>query len=262
MLLVYNGCCKPKRTPVPPKDYTSYLESIIALSERILAELANHQTTVTIDLSPVIIELQRIKSEMQNITTAIEQNTQLLLAQFLAVVNQIEGFKSSVLTALQSFGDLFKLESDESQALLSDLVRKVSELDLTIEIELFEFDFTITAGNQGGNYHIPHGTTELIIIAKTCDSFLVNDLEYAEGMHLGRDWRGTGRKVIVNGNKDVMLMPESEHHITYTALRNVGDITSDGDLVVRKGRRIQPTTSAVDDLTALADLAQSTVEGI
>jgi hypothetical protein len=261
MLLVYTGCCKPKQPPASLKDYSAYLESIIQLSERILAEVGNHQQATATDLSPVIAELQRIKVEMQSITTSVNENTQLLLAQFLAIANQIEGFESSILVAMNSFSSLFKLESDESQLLLSELVRKVSELDLTIEIELFEFDFTITAGSQGGNYVIPHGTTELVIIAKTCDSFLVNELEYAEGMHLGRDWRGAGRKVVVNGKKDVMLMPESEHHVTYTAIRNIGDITSTGDLVICKGRREQPVTvSAGDDLTVLIDLAQSAME--
>jgi hypothetical protein len=260
MLLVYTGCCKPKKSPAPPKDYSSYLESIIKLSERILVEVSDHQTTTSIDLSPVIAELQRIKADMQNVTVSIEQNTQILLNQFIAITNNIDGFKSSILVAMNSFSSLFKLESDESQALLAELVRKVSDLDLTVEIELFEFDFTIVAGTQGGNYIVPYGTTELVIIAKTCDSFLVNELEYADGMHLGRDWRSIGRKAVVNGRKDVMLLPESEHHITYTALRNIGDITVSGDLILRKGRREQPKVSVTDDIASLADLAQSIVE--
>ena len=252
---LYN--CRPRPTPPVVIDYSVQLDSIIDLARRILIEVGNHQVVAQVDLTPVVDELSRIYSEMQNVTTNIQASTQLLLTQFLAVANSIEDFKSATLLAFASLQQSVVTEGNETQLAIEALALQIKNSNAIVEIDLHPYEFIILAGASGGVFRIPEGTIELVVFSKYCEEITINGLKRFAGTQVGETLRAIGNRVATDGIYEIEIQPEDEISVSWRSLRNLGDIQIlSGDLIAEKSTRYPRSLPPVaEDLQSLIDLA-------
>jgi hypothetical protein len=258
------GHCK-QRNPIQLIDYTTRIDAMIDLMQRILSEVSNHQVTVLnnpeipqVDLNPVLDELRRILSETQNITTNIQLTADMLLAQFLNVVNSIDNFKSAALLSLSSLKEEVVKEGNETQDLLRQILAKTPEPPVIIERDGHPYDFIVLAITDGV-IRVPQGTFALNIYNTYCDEMIINKLSTQVGGRIGQELRVIGNNVFTDRVYEVEMKEGHEIAVSWMALRDLGGIqVISGEMIIEKAVR-HPRTDIdqpiADDLQPLIDLA-------
>jgi hypothetical protein len=261
------GHCK-QRNARPPIDYSARLDTMINLMNRILTEVANHQVTVLnnpevqqVDLNPVLDELRRILSEVQNITTNIQSTADMLLAQFLAVIASIDDFKSAALLSLSSLKEEVIKEGNETQDLLRQILAKTPTVEPITECDGHPYEFIILAGNTGGVFRIPEGTLKLSVVNLFCEAMVINGMTRPTGMQIGNELSVVGNKVFTDGVYEIQMEANHEIAVSWMALEDLGDIQIiSGDLIFEKAIRYPRTRigqPVINDLQPLIDLTSS-----
>jgi hypothetical protein len=258
--LDYNSPCS---TAKPHIDYTAQLQSILESSRQILIEVQNHQVTTNIDLTPITSELSQIFgamnyiAERQDLTTEqVRVSAEVLQKKFNDLAQSIGSFQSATLIAFGTLGDTFKKESDESQALLTQLTSQITEAAKVTEQKYCQYVLLVEASETGAIVTIPANAIEIAAIPYTCYDYKVDNKTYICGHQFIREAKSIGNHILVEDAHEIALPSNAKLHLSYTSLRQIGEPTITGGII-----------SPTDD-TALAQavtqaemaIAQNTVQ--
>jgi hypothetical protein len=213
MLGFTNKDCFYKPQPVPPIDYTSRLEALYVTMTQVLAEVRNHNQTVTIDWEPIINQLQAQIQSVNSVRSAVERvgAEQLAAAQrhysdFLALVSQVSDFRAeSMANAL----NLLRVEQDQS-GLLGD-IKALLQPRPVVRTRRYTYHFRATT--TGALIRIAAGTFELQIDGLGCFTFLANDAP----QECGRTIHHKGSQDNLNHEWDLELPANAVIRIDYDA---------------------------------------------
>lgn len=211
-------------------DYTSILLNILKSNQEILKEVSDHQIEASIDLSPVLDRLNQILgamnyvAERQDLTTEqIRTSADNLQAQFLKVVESIQGFESSTLLALTSLSSTFKAESDESQVLLTQVAQGIADAAKVTEQTYYQYVWAIEAVDVDVIVDVPSGAIEIAAIPYSCFEYTVDGKYYTKAHQYIREAKSIGSHILVEDAHQIVLPPKAKMHLSYTSLRPIGD---------------------------------------
>ena len=91
-------------------------------------------------------------------------------------------------------------------------------------MQLYEFDAIVVATSADGTFKVPEGTVELTILGTPRSLFVINGLDYSDGLSLSRQFRTIGSTVIVNEEKLVVLKKGAAVRVTYSSLEDLNGI--------------------------------------
>jgi hypothetical protein len=238
-------------------DYRKELQALIDLSNQILAQVADHNVTVTADLSPAIAKLNQIIGAMDGLLqqTSMTNETLKMMGQmyhdsFVKIVQSIEGFQSATLDAYAGLGNIFQIESRAEREEIRAIGSKIDQAMVTRERQSFVYDLTVKGGKNGGVFTIPAGTTTVTVVALNNGDFLANGIAYEGGAYLNKDFNAVGNTVLVYEAFEITIMPEETLRVIYHSLRELPAITAIGTITFDQSGH-PPISGSGDDFRSL-----------
>ncbi len=238
-----------------PIDYTLQLQSILESSRDILKEVRNHEVQADVDLDPIVSKMTQLLGAMdyvaqrQDLTTEqIRVSAESLQQKFATLASSIEGFESSTLLAFTSLGNAFKVESDETQAILNQLNTSIAESNKVTEVKYYQYILLAEATDVSATITIPACAIEIAAIPYTCYDYTVNGKHYTSGHQYMRESKSIGNRALVEDAHEIVIPPKAKLHLSYTSLRPIGEPT-----IV--GGALSPTDDAA--IAGLVDRAEA-----
>jgi hypothetical protein len=229
-------------------DYTSQLQAILTSSQDILREVQDHQVFASVDLTQEIAALTQLLGAMnyvaqrQDLTTEqIRAGAESLQKQFVELVKSIDGFNSSTLLAFTAFGNTFKAESDETQSILSALGVSIAEAGKIVEQKYYQYVLLAVAGGVEARISIPAGAIEIAAIPYTCYDYAVDTNPYTAGHQFLRESKAIGNRALVEDAHEIVIPAQAKLHLSYTALRPIGEPKIVGGTIVPSDNMAVPS---------------------
>jgi hypothetical protein len=254
------GTCSDSEREI---DYTSQLQGILNSSHEILKEVQNHQVVASVDLSAEIAALTQLLGAMtyvaqrQDLTTEqIRAGAESLQKQFVESAKSIEGLNSTTLLAFTAFGNTFKTESDETQSMLSAISTSIAEANKVVEQNYYTYVVLAEAGEFEATILIPACAIEIAAIPYTCYDYMVDGKPYTAGHQFMRESKAIGNRALVEDAHEITIPAKAKLHLSYTALRRIGEPKITGGTIAPSDRTAIPKIiNSVDSIEPVVEVA-------